>query len=420
MKKKYILRSILHVIVLVMMFMPLAVFAVDNDLVLPPSNVKLSTQNLLEGQRVRLYATVENIGNRDLLGFVRFLDSSRQIGSDQPISVVSSKDDTVFIDWEPTPGEHNISVAIIPFDTSKDNPANNNVIKVVTVLSDTDRDGIANSVDSDDDNDGILDIEDDFPLDKNEQKDSDGDSIGDNKDDDDDNDGIKDSDDGVPLDASEVVDTDKDGIGNNADPDDDNDGLNDLEEIAKTTDQLKPDTDSDGVHDKEDAFPTDPTQTRDTDRDGVSDEKDLDGDNDGIAKAQDVNDANQGPKIVITTENKPARRIFFPNETVLFESGKSSDPDGKIVSISWKIDEEMYSDSEIKTSFQTFGKKNITVKATDDKGESREKILTVLVVPKSLPWTIAGISATALALAIWWLLTYSKRRTQSKKGKKSR
>jgi hypothetical protein len=44
-------------------------------------------------------------------------------------------------------------------------------------------------------------------------------------DDDDDNDGVEDVDDAFPLDPTESVDTDDDGIGNNADPDDDNDGV---------------------------------------------------------------------------------------------------------------------------------------------------------------------------------------------------
>jgi hypothetical protein len=47
---------------------------------------------------------------------------------------------------------------------------------------------------------------------------------------DDDNDGVLDSDDAFPLDATESVDTDSDGIGNNADTDDDNDGILDSDD----------------------------------------------------------------------------------------------------------------------------------------------------------------------------------------------
>ena len=45
---------------------------------------------------------------------------------------------------------------------------------------------------------------------------------------DDDNDGIIDSDDAFALEANENLDTDSDGIGDNADPDDDGDGVSDV------------------------------------------------------------------------------------------------------------------------------------------------------------------------------------------------
>ena len=46
-------------------------------------------------------------------------------------------------------------------------------------------------------------------------------------DEDDDNDGVPDTEDAFPLDPTESVDTDMDGVGNNADPDDDGDGVED-------------------------------------------------------------------------------------------------------------------------------------------------------------------------------------------------
>ena len=60
-----------------------------------------------------------------------------------------------------------------------------------------------------------------------ESEDADGDNIGNNADPDDDNDGVDDLSDIFPLDPSESEDADGDNIGNNADPDDDNDGVED-------------------------------------------------------------------------------------------------------------------------------------------------------------------------------------------------
>ncbi len=131
---------------------------------------------------------------------------------------------------------------------------------------DIDHDGRPNHLDPDDDNDGVPDDQDAFPLDPSEGADKDGDWIGDNLDADDDGDGVPDDDnkngipdykemdldgDGVaraetipwdafPLDAREWRDTDGDGIGDNADPDDDNDGFTDVKERQAGTDPLDP------------------------------------------------------------------------------------------------------------------------------------------------------------------------------------
>ena len=66
---------------------------------------------------------------------------------------------------------------------------------------DYDNDGQADSVDLDDDGDGVLDIYDAFPLNSAETGDFDGDGIGDNQDLDDDNDGFLDILDANPRNA---------------------------------------------------------------------------------------------------------------------------------------------------------------------------------------------------------------------------
>ena len=90
-------------------------------------------------------------------------------------------------------------------------------------------------VDVDSDEDGVLDLDDDVPLDASETIDTDDDGVGNDADTDDDNDGVDDDDDAFPLDPSESVDTDGDGIGDNADPDDDNDGILDDEITSSFT-----------------------------------------------------------------------------------------------------------------------------------------------------------------------------------------
>ncbi|MGK0292863.1 MAG: reprolysin-like metallopeptidase [Pseudomonadales bacterium] len=138
---------------------------------------------------------------------------------------------------------------------------------------DTDLDGIGNNADSDDDGDGVVDGLDVFPLDSTETLDTDLDGVGNNADPDDDGDGVVDGLDAFPLDSTEILDTDLDGIGNNADTDDDGDGVSD-EDDALPLDPSN-DSDSDGVANNVDSFPLDSTETADSDSDGVGDNSDI-------------------------------------------------------------------------------------------------------------------------------------------------
>lgn len=157
------------------------------------------------------------------------------------------------------------------------------------VSEDFDGDNIANDSDSDDDNDGVADSLDAFPLDASESVDSDRDGIGDNEDRDDDNDLVSDVDDRFPLNPEEAFDLDLDGIGNNADTDDDGDGVIDLEDPQPTNPNVNgnEDTDSDGYRDRDDAFPFNPDEHNDVDGDGIGDNADTDDDNNGVPDNQD-------------------------------------------------------------------------------------------------------------------------------------
>ncbi len=84
---------------------------------------------------------------------------------------------------------------------------------------DSDGDGIPDATDPDDDNDGVEDTLDAFPLDPTETTDSDSDGVGDNAD-------------AFPFDPTETVDSDNDGVGDNSDIDADNDGITDATESA--------------------------------------------------------------------------------------------------------------------------------------------------------------------------------------------
>ena len=185
-------------------------------------------------------------------------------------------------------------------DTDGDGVGNNadNCVAVANASqTDTDSDGAGdicdNTPNGDTDNDGLDNLSDNCVSVSNaDQLNADGDGEGNACDADDDNDGVADVSDAFPLDSSESVDTDNDGIGNNADTtpngDTDNDGIDNLSDncvSVSNTDQLNTDGDGEGnacdsdddndnVADVSDAFPLDATESVDTDSDGVGNNAD--------------------------------------------------------------------------------------------------------------------------------------------------
>ena len=180
-------------------------------------------------------------------------------------------------DCEPT----NPSVSSIQVENcnGKDDNCNDQVDEG---FPDTDEDGIADCIDVDDDDDGILDTKDNCPLASNfDQIDTDGDKEGDACDIDDDNDSVPDEIDNCPkVFNPDVLNTDSDGEGDACDADDDNDGLDDVADNCPVhANPLQEDFDGDKMGD-----PCDPDQ----DGDGIAnvadtcpyhdDKKDADGD----------------------------------------------------------------------------------------------------------------------------------------------
>lgn len=383
--------------------------AFAGDMSINSENIRFSHNNFLEGKTTRIYATVVNHSNKDLLGIVRFFDNGKQIGGDQAISIFNGKTDDVFIDWVPAYGAHNIAVKIFPWEPQIDNPANNWIVSEIFAVQDTDHDGIPNTKDPDDDNDGINDELDAFPLNPKEQYDTDGDGKGDNSDPDDDNDGVNDDQDEMPLNPNETLDTDKDGIGNNEDTDDDGDGLLDLDEKEKGTDPLNPDTDGDGVNDKEDAFPLNPAEQYDTDKDGIGNNEDTDDDGDNIPDIQDDFPLNKGP--VIKLKNSISSAGLF--STKLFDASPSYDEDGKIKNYTWLIDGKEMEGNFITYNFKETGKHDVKLTVTDDQGQTTSKDFQINVVNTKF-YTQIALTLLVILLA---LTLYFKYIAQDKKTK---
>jgi len=382
---------------------------ISNELTLQPAS------GVIHGKVVKIYTTVRNFGDSDLIGTVKFFVDGGQIATDQPVSVKSgSVPDEVFVNWTAVAGTHKIAVQVFPNEVASDDSYNNYAEKTFFVDADSDNDGIGDMVDIDDDNDGLND-EDEIAIGTNSKKY------------DTDNDGVGDGDDAFPLDPTEWEDTDGDGIGNNSDLDDDNDGLPDTAESEIKTDPLDPDTDDDGLENCNDLFdkfplessecfdsdgdgcgdnsdqdPNDSTICADCDGDGIADSVDLDDDNDGhiddedaficdasewldsdsdgLGDEADPNDENQGPVPVLEGD-----RIVIVGEEVVFDASNSSDADGEIIAFLWDFGDGTTAETVRSThTFSKVGEYVVKLKVTDNADESR--IRDVIVVVENSPF----------------------------------
>jgi len=318
------------------------------DLSISPTDVKVPT-DIIEGQSIRIYATVKNNSDKDLVGVVKFYNENLEsfIGTDQPVSLIANGTDDVFINWKASSvGNHSVAIRVNPWEESGDNPENNKVTKTVYVDRDSDKDGVGDRNDADDDNDGVYDNEDAFPNNPDESKDTDKDGIGDNEDEDDDNDGVADIEDAFPIDPNESKDSDGDGIGDNADK-----------------------------------FPNNPSETKDTDEDGLGDNADPDS-------------QNHGPIPYIETENKKVS----VGELVGFNAIKSRDPDGEVVNYEWILgDGTEKTGVLIDHAYGQRGEYKVVLKVTDEKGEYRKQELTIIVGHK---WQTIALFITTLFLLL--------------------
>lgn len=395
----------------------LTAFAASGDLVLYDSNVSFSTSFFLEGSDIKIKASVQNNSPNDLLGSVRFTTQDGNMGSDQPISALGGKTDDVFVIFTPEKyGYYDITVTVIPWDPSDDNPANNVVHKRIYVEQDTDRDGQPNSSDPDIDGDKVNNEQDAFPLDSGESLDTDGDGLGNNADPDDDNDGYQDSSDALPLDPVYSKDMDQDGIPDEKDEDVDGDGVSNAEEMKIGTDPLKVDSDGDNVNDKNDAFPLDVNESVDLDGDGTGDNSDLDIDGDGIQNAQDSNPYDRLP-VAMSSEDTYITNV---GADVTLDASASSDPDGNITRYVWQFGkDDILEGPTVKRSFTSKGIQTAILTVTDDKGQSSSTEVTIRVLDYRFVFWAILFAMILISIAFYTIYRYNSRATHLKRKQKS-
>ena len=131
-----------------------------------PGHIWISEEYPIEGKVTRIYSVLFNGSEYDVSGKIEFFDNETLIDS---VSVSMSKGTRVqdiWVDWSPRAGNHTVSARITDALISQPGKLPDRVFPEysraqelsVRVDYDTDKDGIGNIQDVDDDNDGIVDV----------------------------------------------------------------------------------------------------------------------------------------------------------------------------------------------------------------------------------------------------------------------
>ena len=200
--------------------------------------------------------------------------------------------------------------------------------------TDTDKDGIIDALDEDDDNDTLPTLQegtigtDPRNADTDDDALSDADEVSNEKIGtnpllaDTDNDGVSDGSE-VGSEPSNPMDTDKDGIIDALDEDDDNDGIPTALEIKANSDPMSQDSDGDGVSDGEE-FGSNPDQPKDTDGDGIFDIVDSDNGGDETATTEET-EASETPAASAETEQTPTAEPATEDQVTINKSESTGD-----------------------------------------------------------------------------------------------
>jgi len=186
------MKKLLYLLLFFSLVLPVTASAATNDLGLEPLQFELSKDygNLIIGNNVRVYTYVVNRGADDATGYVVFKVDQEIVGQSEVSVTTNGVKDEVFADFTVPSYDFNIYVELLNVEPGDSNPDNNQILsKLYHVQGDNDNDGKGDDIDPDDDNDTWNDVYEESQGTDKFKKDTDGD-------------GVIDPEDEFPLDAS--------------------------------------------------------------------------------------------------------------------------------------------------------------------------------------------------------------------------
>lgn len=238
---KNIIKATLFSLLGLALLIPSSTYAYEHDLAVSREDIRFSSTKLIAGKKVRLYVKVRNVGDDDIKGRVSFFIGSVDLGDSQNFATIAGGSADAFIDFTVPKNVFSIDIKVLQTSPADDNAGNNEITtEAITPYYDSDGDGLTDDEDADDDNDGLPDSlesdnacpyrlvvdsdgdghndgDDAFPCGKTEWRDNDKDGVGDNTDTDDDNDGVPDLQEVKNGTDPNNKDTDNDGVNDGTD-----------------------------------------------------------------------------------------------------------------------------------------------------------------------------------------------------------